>query len=368
MNKILLIGEKYSSNLGDGVIFFTVKNILEQKCDCQVDDFDISGRDNYDDKVSLSSKFIYQIKDIFRKTHIYRYMSSKKRVTALKKRLKRMSNNKYNYIVIAGGQLFLNYFVDCLVEITKYAEENKIKIIYNSIGFGSLSQKNKKRIMKLLNNKCVKSVSIRDNFKFYEKNKGSINIYKALDPVFELSTIIKKKQSNKEFIGIGVMDPSVYEKNYDFDYYIFLYKSIIKVLKAKKIKYCFFTNGSKEDYNFALRIKAKMGCECELFNRPISYVDLINDLNKFTSIISFRLHSHIIMTSYNIRTMGFIWNEKIKDFSEIVGNQENFYEIDTDLKNNIEMYVNKFINSMNDKVEIKFICKSSEYLNKEIGL
>ena len=50
---VIIIGERYSENLGDAVICETVKNIIQSSFkDAEIDMFDISGRINYNEYYS----------------------------------------------------------------------------------------------------------------------------------------------------------------------------------------------------------------------------------------------------------------------------------------------------------------------------
>lgn len=48
----------------------------------------------------------------------------------------------------------------------------------------------------------------------------------------------------------------------------------------------------------------------------------MEQISEFSSLISFRLHSHIVAASLNIPAVGISWDEKIKFFYENIGHKE----------------------------------------------
>lgn len=363
---ILLIGEKYSPNLGDGVIFDSVKHILYKNNN--VLEMDLSSRTGYSISDKEQSAIIFKLKTQLRKIKIYHIISSKYRAIRMRRRLNRINCKKIDFIVLAGGQLFIDYFADSLYEIYRFSQDNNIKLIFNAIGLGVINKKNKKLIKKILSSKNMKGISIRDSFQKYEELITRKPTF-SLDPVFELEVPNTSSWNNKkkEIIGVGIMDPSVYDQDYDIKYYIRLYKKIFDTLKKNNITFEVFTNGSREDDRFSKMIISSIDKTIEIAKRPNTPSELIELLGNYKTIISFRLHSHIIFASQGIKTMGFIWDQKIRDFSKTTNNEKYFLELTNQTANNIESTINSFINDKSKLQLKKSLIKTSDFLRKIIN-
>ena len=66
--------------------------------------------------------------------------------------------------------------------------------------------------------------------------------------------------------------------------------------------------------------------------RPENQNEYIDILTSFNSIIAARLHANIIATSYNIPSIGLVWNNKLTLFGKSIGfenrfiKKENFFD------------------------------------------
>lgn len=58
--------------------------------------------------------------------------------------------------------------------------------------------------------------------------------------------------------------------------------------------------------------------------RPQKTIDLIKKIYSYKATISARLHANIIAVSYDIPTIGLVWNNKLKFFGERIECPERF--------------------------------------------
>ena len=58
----------------------------------------------------------------------------------------------------------------------------------------------------------------------------------------------------------------------------------------------------------------------KIHKRPETPIQLLNTVTNYKKIISFRLHSHIIASSYGIPAFGFEWDTKVKEYFKNMNN------------------------------------------------
>lgn len=367
---ILLIGERYSNNLGDGVIYDTVENILNsfKIKDMKIIGLDISGKSKYiiNNQVNLKKKKI-QLK------YIHSKLSSLKRTIFTLKKLNEINLSEIDLVIYAGGQLFSDYFAKQIYYINKTISKRNIPILFNSCGIG-IYKKNKSFLKKALKMKNVIGISVRDNFKQIKNDFKINNCYEAMDPVYEISDFFKTQCKMNNIIGIGLMEPNSYLHNcisMDRDEYFNLIKNIVDNLESNNIQWEFFCNGNDDDYRFINEVCRKLNYSIDnISKRPETPNELINTIIKYDKIISFRLHSHIIASSFNIPTLGFEWDLKVKEYFEKLNNSKyciklNDFDIN-DINNKLMDFLE--IDSKNFKYQKnKKILLSSKFLENIIG-
>ncbi len=369
MMNIMLIGERYSPNLGDGVIYDSVENICKKiyGSDANFISFDISGGTSYsinkNNSVSINEKIKTKL------SFARRVLSETKRISLIKRRIKKIDFDSIDGAIFVGGQLFSEYFSKPIYIISKELAKNNIPILFNCCGLG---KNDKKSYVNYLNKafdfKNVVNISVRDNYdEFIRKyNVDANNVQLIMDPVVECSEFVQVKKSNDNLFGIGIMDPKLYKKNnlnYSDYYYFELYKNIIKKLDDKKIRWEFFCNGRINDYDYAKKICDRLGISYDkIAARPTSPIELIGLVNKYKSIISFRLHSHIIAYSYGIPSIGFCWDNKVKQFGKSINKEEFFLEINDKTVDSFNKIIDGFVKY---KFEKNYNYKlSSEFLKE----
>ena len=142
MKKILIIGEKFSPNLGDALIFNIVDKIFKEKY--STDFLDLSGRDeyksdessNYSVNDSTKGKIIKKCKLFFKKIGFL--LKGKNMITFIKKFeiifMEKVLSYKPDIILFAGGQLFMDSFFEQIKIVVKFCDKNNIPVIFNACG------------------------------------------------------------------------------------------------------------------------------------------------------------------------------------------------------------------------------------------
>lgn len=365
---LLLIGERYSPNLGDGVIFDSVESICKEiyGSNTNIICLDISGGSSYKTEgknISLKEK----IKVKF--SYLRKKISEIKRVSSVMRNMQQINLNEIDGAIFVGGQLFSEYFSKPIYYISKTLKKYDIPIVFNSCGLGKNEKKKYVRYLnKAFNYPNVLAISIRDNYNdFIKKYKLDYkNVQIVMDPVVECSNFIKMEKPNNFVFGIGIMDPKLYVKNgiyYPDQYYFDLFESIIKRLDENNIKWEFFCNGRINDYDYAEKICTYLNVsKNKIAKRPTTPIELIKLINRYSGLLSFRLHSHIIAYSYKIPSIGFCWDNKLSHFGSSTNRDKYFLSLD---ENIIEEFNKLFDDFIKNKIEKYSKYKlSSEFLRE----
>lgn len=352
--KLLILGELYSTNLGDGIICESVKKIIQTNLNEKIEIImeDISCRNEYISEKNESNYYqnegnhlIGKLKKIVYK---FPYITYKRQIILKNKKIKSICDKKYDLVIFAGGNLFMDYFVLYISTFVKYFSKNKTPIIFNACGAGNIKSKILlRKLRKTLNNENVKVITSRDNVdkinkEYIKSNKK--NATKTYDPAICASDVygINKKMDSKT-IGLGVMKLSNIDEQKIEEYWL----NIISELEKKNIGWQIFCNGEYDDYMLAKKIsiqaeeiygKKDVPYLAQRPTKPKELVELIANYNK---MISFRLHSHIIAYSLQIPSLAIVWDEKVKGFFKNINHDENCFLLNDDVVNKLDVLTYK---------------------------
>lgn len=315
---ILLIGECYSANLGDGVICDTVAHLIRDKYDgAMVTYFDLSGRRSYNEYAEprlKSRRFKWFCRCLYRFPQLIEwhpfvkaYKKDDWRYIRVIANLKETLGKKYDVAIFAGGSLFMDYFAGILFYVVRELDRRKIPIIFHACGMSGLNENSICLLKKTLSHKYVKSISLRDSEDDFERYFPKIKYCSTYDTAFNCCKYFKKSNRSEANIGIGVIARDEY---YNFQ------KQFIGYLLKSDFSWKLFTNGSLGDYETAVNILHELGVgdnniSMYLSKCPATPSELVQTITGFNKIISFRMHSQIIASSFDIESYGFIWDKKI---------------------------------------------------------
>ncbi|NSM83095.1 polysaccharide pyruvyl transferase family protein [Enterococcus faecalis] len=322
--RVLLIGECYSTNLGDGIIFQNVSYLLLKYFEGieLIDVLDISGKTCY-----MKTAQVFYKKNKLKKIVNRWSPAMLKEILSLKKRTlpTYMLEERYDLAIYVGGQLISPYFLKQLETINNELKKQHIPIAYNAIGVGKFHNKGlQSRMVTLLNDKRSTYLSVRDG----KKNLQAAGVLKPIKTVCDNAIFtnevfeIKKKPSN--VVGLGTMYIESEKK-----VLIAFWRFILMLLDKKGVKWQFFVNGSDEDYLFAKEILTLHGYPATtqyIKSKPETPKKLVETIASFEKIISFRLHSHIIAYSLEIPSVAMVWDDKVRSFFEMIGYPERCYD------------------------------------------
>lgn len=326
--KILLIGEVYSENLGDGIICETVASLIKNAYpNSEIIMGDLSGKSGYEQNtVKQKNKKLHHLFKFNRhfpaplEYPMYLILNQDK---AKKKHIKEICNNDYDFAIFAGGQILFNHFVIPISRYVKQLKKKNIPVIFHSCGVGTINGKKlKKKLKKALTRKNISYISIRDDIETVKNvylPKNHQEIYKTFDTALWSAPEYYIQKQESSIIGLGIMFVPRQEKNL-----IHFWKQIIHHLNQEKMQWQLFCNGDKADYKLAEQIIAAikkdepLHVNNPLAERPTKGKELVQQIAQYKSIISFRLHSHIVAASLGVPSIALDWDKKLTFFFESI--------------------------------------------------
>lgn len=316
--QILLIGERYSENLGDAVICETVKNIIQSVYDnVEIDMLDISGRTNYNEYYQISQtridtlywkiygRITRYIDPLFYKLYISDVQRYRRTIRLFKTKYKK----KYDLAIFAGGELFMDYFSGSIFYLARELSKRQCPIIFHACGMGELSNDSIELFQNTFNNPAVKAISLRDSFEKFKSLFATKNclVTNTFDTALACSKYYSKSNQIVADFGVGVIGEGKYYEEQ---------KKLISAFYTSDYSWKIFTNGAPWDVATARSILKELGVkETEISNylvdRPLTAQELIYSITSFKRVISYRMHSQIVALTYLIPCYSFAWDSKV---------------------------------------------------------
>jgi polysaccharide pyruvyl transferase WcaK-like protein len=242
-------------------------------------------------------------------------------------------------IFFAGGGLFgLSYlnFYKYLASIIELANQCNIPVIFSSMGINNMSvnKENESQLIELLDNECIKAISVRENKQIFEKYAKHRNlvIKEVCDPVCWAQYIYKKNLKTKtNKIGINVVRGGLFKDN-GIKWTLTNELNYLNDLKNKldelEIDYMFYTNGNFLDNNTLLYFKKEYQIPEDKIFIPDTSKQLVEIISTFDKTISIRMHSAIISYALDIPSVTLKWNDKINLFYQNINRDKSCILVD----------------------------------------
>ena len=244
-------------------------------------------------------------------------------------------------IIFAGGSfkygtqdVWIQY--SCIIE---YAREHNIAVMFNAMNVQTYNEKDFrcKYLKDHLNFSCVKMFTSRDGVpgvqrlkKYYVEN-AELKVYAVADPAYwipETYNINKKEKSKeKRIIGINIIAPDRFRLYGGFlspEEVKMSYRNFFRLLDDANVKWEIFTNGMRDDIQFALELLKEEKLDKEKLITPNSDIELANIISNYYAVFAGRLHAAICAYSLKIPVAGFTWDEKILRFAEMANIKKAF--------------------------------------------
>lgn len=331
MRSIVIIGERYAKNLGDGVICQCVEQLARRfaKPDDQIRCLDLSCRANYHE--------LYDLAPVHLVDRISGHLFAAAPVRALLK--KRMGEAQLVYwtwhwrnrrtvlqlskthpadlVVFAGGELFKDYFLFNMRFFVRAYSKQGSKIWFNACG---VDKHNTEYVTnayrKLLRNPQICRITTRN-----DPETCSRLIPKAQYRFMPDSAVCAAdffaagEKKGERCIGLGIM--AIVDLEEKRAQLLSFWDKLIKTLEHNNISYRLFCNGAPEDETF-LREVASFSAVADdrTLPAPQTPQELVSQITSFDAVCAFRMHSVILAYAFEIPFVGFAWDRKISDFAK----------------------------------------------------
>lgn len=331
--KILILGSYFSDNLGDGVICECVKYQLHQRfSSAEIAVWDLWKRDQFQTR---GLKSVSELAARERRNWVRaklsqsglidkQYKHEQNMIEIERKYLEEICAQNCDMVVFAGGQMFMDAYAMKICYIVDRFSKRNIPIIFNACGAGpNYSKQIQKCLSQALGNPWVTAVSCRDDVELVNRYyaKGCMRVVPTYDPALWCGTCYGVQQDEESNImGLGIMAPA----RSSIGVVRRFWERLICELERRGIAWKVFVNGSGSDDTFARHVIASIPglgrsfeeCSVPIPKRP---EELVRVISQFKSIISFRLHSHIIATSLGVPSVAAVWDNKVRIFFEKIG-------------------------------------------------
>lgn len=331
--RIAVIGVYYSANLGDAVICDCVAHwIREAYPNAEVDMIDIEGRNEFEKQQSVSIRILKKRKrnlkrDYWLTKHGFSdkvYYWNKIDVDGRQSFYDEIASRQYDCAVFAGGQLFMDWLTVDICQFLQRFEQTGTPVFFNACGLGiNVSERIRQMFGDALLSSNVKWLSSRDDAVSIDERylKGKKEVISTYDPGLwakEVYPFLNK--SEESCVGLGVM----YCENVSIKKVALFWKDVIRELEKRNIKWKFFCNGAIDDYNFGCYVLKTLNKDIEQYmcKCPKKPEELIQQIGSFSSIISFRLHSHIVAAALGIPAVALVWDNKLRFFYRHLKHEE----------------------------------------------
>lgn len=326
--KILLAGECYSENLGDGVICRTVQHAIQDVLpEAEIVCLDLSGKTGYGPEPQQKNGCLYRARRAVQETAIrlrnpllYQVcQQDTDRHRRFCKQLDKCMKQRFDLVVFAGGALFMDYFAGVISLTVEAAAERHIPVIFHACGMGDCNAHSVALFSRSFRNPWVKSISLRDSYERFTRIFPGVAAEETYDTALACSCCFAPSQSADARYGVGLISMARYEQ---------AQKNLLRSFLSAGVSWRAFTNGASYDQRFAEMLLRDVGIapqEIALYLVPRTETpeQLVRTITSFSSIVSFRMHSQIVAASYGIPSFGLVWDDKIREQYRKLGYAEN---------------------------------------------
>jgi len=332
--KVVIAGETWSSNLGDGVIAETLQFLFKTLLpDLNIDFLDISGRSPISQSPPKSTSSIIRFMQKLKLLDVFRIVS--KWYILRSQHIARWSSqiSESDAVIIGGGQLLMDNALDFPLKVNTIAQLSYslgVNTHFLSCGVG---RKWSGFALDLFRKALMPAASVTVRDTLSKERLGSflpgLMVGLSADPALWASAIYGQERLGDNRVGLGIMyvnrtntQRSVRLSTREL---IEFWAVIIRRLHQDGIDFELFTNGSQQDYRLALDIitsvQQRSNIPCNLAPRPRKPSELARRISQYRAVIASRLHAHIIATSYCIPSIGLIWDDKVTAFFKDTGRE-----------------------------------------------
>ena len=246
----------------------------------------------------------------------------------------KISKDNSCIIFVGGGIVKYVYekFEIYIDQITKYAEDNSIPVMFNAVGIEGFDGNNESCIVlkNALNRECVKMITVRDDLDtLLDKYEYKGYAKRVADSACYISKYVNLSLAKKEKIGINCARPELFKEygvDFERDKIAMLMAETVISLTSRGYKCELFDNGTLRDDMFVDEILGIIGENNKVSrrNRPSTGYELVQMINDYKAIIATRLHASIVAFSCGVPFVSLVWNNKQAFFCQSI-NKNSWY-------------------------------------------
>lgn len=168
----------------------------------------------------------------------------------------------------------------------------------------------------------------------------------------------KREVMERPHVGINIIREGIfddYNKSFTDERLFQLYVQLIELINAKGWRWSVYTNGMASDWLVLRKLQQHIGFSDEhITSQYTSAKDYVTKISEFDVVFGARLHACITSVAIGVPVVGFIWENKLKYFSETMGISQFFFQPK-------DMTAERIINRMEEAMQFDF-----DFRNKEI--
>lgn len=249
-------------------------------------------------------------------------------------------------VVFAGGILKVTneHFWEWIPAIIREADRWQVPVFLSAIGCERFYPDDPRSVelKEALNLPVVKGISCRDDIETLRRDyiiDPGIRLTSVTDPAVwcrqTYRTALEEAGSDRRQdsgpVGLGVVREQLFadygNPQMDGEGQLAFWEGVIRILEDKGLPWVLFTNGDSLDEKMAETLLARIG-HGEKLPAPADGAALVAMISGFRGVIAGRMHSNIVAYALGIPSVGFVWNRKLRFWSEKIGYPERFLEID----------------------------------------
>ena len=341
--KIVICAVPYSPNLGDGVIYENIRQLLLERIPgAQVSALDIAGRDDFSVATVSKKSLINKVPKLLQPSAVCVYFGLQYVLRWRRKWIERLTGA--DLVMIGGGQLLLDVHLNFPVKLfllscVLKAMGKSGKVAVFGVGVSpSMSAAGTWLLRRTWCNLAPVYVSTRDS-------ASAENLQRILARPLEVRVTpdpgIYSQQTFADFLPqrcrgniLGICISSPLELNQadmekqDYGQRISAYfLELARQASASGYQVHLFTNGAPEDEALKDMLAADLGPGLVLnLPRPTLPAQLVANISRCDSIIAHRLHANIVAYSLDIPSIGLSWDSKVRSFFSLTGRDDFFMQ------------------------------------------
>ena len=248
-------------------------------------------------------------------------------------------------MIFAGGILktsnekFWHYIPALINEAEKWG----VPVYLSAIGVEPVGPQDERGLVlkQALNLSCVKGISVRDDIETLRQEyieNPNIRIDEVTDPAVWCAQTYKscleqrqKAEKTIPEIGVGIVRERLFadygHPEISREFQIQFWLDVLSELEKRGFSWTIFTNGDRHDELFAEEIVRLAGRGKKL-RAPRDAEELVEYIAGFDGVIAGRMHSNIVAYSLRIPSVGFVWNRKLRFWSERIRHPERFFNVE----------------------------------------